>query len=497
MSDTSSAAPFPGVQLIAYADRFGGSIAGLHELLTGPFAGLFGGVHVLPFFTPFDGADAGFDPVDHTQVDQRLGGWADVRALTADVPVMADVIVNHVSSASAEFQDVVQHGDASPSADLFLTFGDVFPDGGTEAELAAIRRPRPGLPFTPFTLGDRKRLVWTTFTAQQIDIAVESPSGAAYLGRVLQSLTGGGVRMVRMDAVGYAVKTPGTSCFMTPETFRFIGGVADRARALGASVLVEVHSYYRDQIDIATRVDAVYDFALPPLVLHTLFTGEVEPLLQWIRVRPTNAVTVLDTHDGIGVVDVASDPDDPSRSGLLSPSQIDALVEGIHERSAGSSREATGWAASNVDIYQVNCSFFDAVGADDRRYLLARAVQLFIPGTPQIYYAGLLAGANDVGLLRRTGVGRDINRPYYDRAAIDAALKRTVVQAQLDLIRFRSAHPAFDGVFTAEGGAGRLRLRWMHGEHEALLDIDAHTGTASLIASAASEAPTAWAGLLA
>src|SRR5665647_2821815 len=155
------------VQLIAYADRFGGSLGALREVLDGPLAGLFAGVHILPFFTPFDGADAGFDPVDHTEVDSRLGSWDDVRALAREYVLMVDLIVNHVSADSAEFRDVLAHGDASPHARMFLTMSDVYPGGADEAELVGIFRPRPGLPFTSMTLGQRRRMVafrWCAWT---------------------------------------------------------------------------------------------------------------------------------------------------------------------------------------------------------------------------------------------------------------------------------------------------------------------------------------------
>jgi len=461
-----------GVQLIAYADRFGGSVRGLLELLDGPLAGIFDGVHLLPFFTPFDGADAGFDPVDHTAVDPRLGTWADVRELAARHTLMADLIVNHVSADSAEFQDVVTRGDASEHAGMFLTMSDVYPDGVGEDELAGIYRPRPGLPLTPMTLGGRRRLVWTTFTPQQIDLDLAQPAGQAYLDRVLAALTDGGVSLVRLDAVGYAVKTAGTSSFMTPETFDFIEDLTSRARERGAEVLVEIHSHFERQVAIAARVDRVYDFALPPLLLHTLYTGDAAALRRWLDVRPTNAVTVLDTHDGIGVVDVGPDQIEEGRPGLLTPEEVDALVEGIHTRSGGQSRQATGWAASNVDIYQVNCSYYDALGGDDEAYLLARAVQLFVPGVPQIYYVGLLAGRNDMELLARTGVGRDINRHHYSREEIERDLEQPVVRRLLELVRLRNNHPAFDGTFRAAGEGSAVVLTWEAGDHRVTLDAD-------------------------
>ncbi len=123
------------------------------------------------------------------------------------------------------------------------------------------------------------------------------------------------------------------------------------------------------------------------------------------------------------------------------------MVETIHERSNGESRQATGAAASNLDLYQVNCTFYDALGRRDDDYLMARAIQFFAPGVPQVYYVGLLAGTNDLDLLRRTGVGRDINRHYYARAELHERLEAPVVRSLLDLIRFRNAHPAFAGDF--------------------------------------------------
>jgi sucrose phosphorylase len=257
------------VQLITYADRLGGNnLTALHDLLRGPLANLFAGVHILPFFDPIDGADAGFDPIDHSSVDPRLGTWDDIKALSADLPIMADLIVNHVSAQSPQFKDVLQNGDGSAYAGMFLTLSRIFPNGATEADLLKIYRPRPGLPFTPITLHNgERRLVWTTFTNQQIDIDVTHPQGQAYLTKILQTFQQSGISSIRLDAVGYAIKKPGSTCFMLPETFEFVDQLTAQAQALGIEVLVEVHSYYRDQIEIARRVDRVYDFALPPLIL--------------------------------------------------------------------------------------------------------------------------------------------------------------------------------------------------------------------------------------
>lgn len=461
------------VQLIAYVDRLsGGGFAELNRLLKGPLEGIFGGAHLLPFFTPIDGADAGFDPIDHTRVDARLGTWKDVNDLSGAVELVADLIVNHVSSSSPQFLDFSQKGPDSRYAGMFLAFDKVFPQGASESDILGIYRPRPTLPFSPVTLGSGERkLLWNTFNPEQVDIDVRHPEAVAYLESILQRFQAAGIKMIRLDAVGYAIKKPGTSCFMIPETFDFIAEFTSRARALGIEVLVEIHSHYLKQIEVARRVDRVYDFALPPLVLHSLFTRDSRPLERWLSLSPRNAVTVLDTHDGIGVIDVGADA--TGTPGLLSTAETDNLIETIHRRSRGQSKQATGVAANNLDLYQVNCTFLDALGGKETDYLIARALQFFAPGIPQVYYVGLLGGTNDMELLARTAVGRDINRHYYSPAEIEAAVKRPLVRRQIELIRLRNEHPAFAGEFQVDVPAEhQIQMRWSLQEHWIELQVD-------------------------
>jgi sucrose phosphorylase len=148
-------------------------------------------------------------------------------------------------------------------------------------------------------------------------------------------------------------------------------------------------------------------------------------------------------------------------------------VETIHKRSNGESRQATGAAASNLDLYQVNCTYYDALGRNDNEYLIARAVQFFVPGIPQVYYVGLLAGTNDMNLLSRTSVGRDINRHYYTLQEVEAALKKPVVERLIALIGLRNTHSAFDGEANIESAnPNTLAISWRLGSQWAALKVD-------------------------
>lgn len=460
------------IQLITYIDRLGcKNIDELNSLVKNEFKGLFGGIHILPFFNPIDGADAGFDPIDHTQIDPRLGDWENLRVLTENIHVMSDLIVNHISAKSIQFKDYLEKGNSSEFADLILTEEKVFPKGNQEADIEKVYRPRPGSPFTKFRLGDgTEKWVWTTFTSSQIDIDVNSKIGKAYLENILDTFQNAGISMIRLDAAGYAIKKPGTSCFMIEETYEFIDQLTQKAKSRGMEVLVEIHSYYKTQIEIAKRVDYVYDFALPVLVLDCLFNGNATNLKNWLDVAPRNVITVLDTHDGIGIVDVASEDGKP---GLIADPDLNGIVERIHSNSSGTSLQATGSAASNLDLYQVNCTYFDALGKDANAYLIARAIQFFVPGIPQIYYVGLLAGENDMELLAKTNVGRDINRHYFTREEINETINTPLLIKLKKLMLFRNSHSAFNGDFEIEDSEKHmLTMKWADGEDWAALTVD-------------------------
>jgi sucrose phosphorylase len=198
-----------------------------------------------------------------------------------------------------------------------------------------------------------------------------------------------------------------------------------------------------------------------------------------MKIRPHNAITVLDTHDGIGVIDVGADQ--RGNPGLLPPEAVNSLVEEIHVRSRNQSKQATGAAANNLDLYQVNCTYLDALGGDETLYLIARAIQFFVPGIPQVYYVGLLGAHNDMELLARSGVGRDINRHYFTPGEIAASLSSPLVRRLIELIRLRNSHPAFNGHCTVESTSrDLLTIHWRQNEHWISLAADLSKPCATL-----------------
>jgi sucrose phosphorylase len=464
-----------GASILVYAERVGGNLGEIEKLLAGPLSA-FTGVHVLPFFHPYDGADAGFDPIDHTIVDPRLGDWSDFKRISQTHELTADLIVNHASNLSPEFLDWQQKGDDSAYAGMFLTFDVVFPDGGDEDGITSFYRPRPGLPFTAYEVKGRRRLVWTTFMPSQVDIDIKHPAGQAYLVRILEALKSGGVKVVRLDAVGYAVKTPGTDSFMTPETLEFVSEITELIHSYDMRVLVEVHAHYTQQLDIAPLVDLIYDFQTAPLLLHSFFTGTVDRLHDWFKIRPKNCLNVLDTHDGYGVID--GGPIN-GRPGLITQDEMAYIFERASENTGGHSERASVVPQWFNLPHQINATLPNIL-ADDTAYVASRAVQFFLPGEPQVYYVGLFNGMDDQRLFAATGQGRDVNRHHYTPEEISDALEQPVTKAIIALARIRRLS-VFEGDFSwSVTGASTIRLAWQNGADSASLEIDTAVGGAAI-----------------
>jgi sucrose phosphorylase len=451
-----------GASILVYAERLGGSLEHIEKLLSSDLAD-FSGVHVLPFFHPYDGDDAGFDPIDHTIVDPRLGTWEDLQRIAATHELTADLIINHASNLSPEFLDWQEKGEKSEYAGMFLTFDTVFPEGGTEETITSFYRPRPGLPFTAYNVAGKRRLVWTSFMPSQVDIDVRHPAGDSYVDRVLDALQSGGVKVVRLDAVGYAIKTPGTDSFMTPETLEYVAELTDKIRARGMRVLVEVHAHYTQQLEIAPLVDLIYDFQTAPLLLHSLFTSNVDALAKWFELRPANCLNVLDTHDGYGVIDAGPIG---GRDGLISQADMAHIFDVAAMNTGGHSAKASVVPQWFDLPHQINATL-PAITADDTAYVLARAVQFLLPGEPQVYYVGLLNGMDDKALFAETGNGRDVNRHNYTPEEIQKSLSSDVTKAILGLARLRK-HDVFGGSFEFKQlSSNSMHLNWTN-ENSAL-----------------------------
>ena len=463
------------VQLITYPDSLGGDLTALRQVIEQYFPDLFGGgIHILPPY-PSSG-DRGFAPLDYSLIDPRFGTWKDIGELGARYGVMLDVMVNHMSRRSAQFQDFLQNGRSSPYADMFLTIDKIWPDGRpVQADIDKMFLRRP-LPYSVFTVGNgQEEIVWTTFgktdPSEQIDLDVKSPLTRQYLSGIFQHFRANHVNMVRLDAVGYVIKKPGTSCFFVePEIYEFLDWVAEQAEEHDIALLPEVHSHYSIQYKLAERGFWIYDFILPFTVLDALVNRSSGMLLRYLRTRPANQFTMLDCHDGI--------PVKPDLDDLVEPANARKVVDLCLERGANLSHVLSDHHKSpdGFDVHQIRCTYYDALGRDDDAYLAARAIQLFVPGIPQIYYVGLLAGENDPARAEATGDGREINRHNYTLEEIHQAVQRPVVQRLVKLIRFRNEHAAFEGTFrVCETGDREIRLQWENGASRCVLHVDLDT----------------------
>lgn len=479
----------PRPQLLTYPDSMGGDLQALGTLLDGPLEGLFRGVHILPPF-PSSG-DRGFAPLTYGNIDPRFGSWADVEHIARRHDVLLDVMINHISRQSPEFHDFQRHGRRSQSADLFITLDKVWPSGEPpDEDVARMFLRKPQRPFSTITIEEtgEQEQVWTSFGtadwSEQIDLDVTSMATRSLFSGWLRTFADHGVRIIRLDAVGYVIKKAGTSCFMVePEIYEFLDWVVGLADSLGLVVLPEIHDHYATHEKLARRGYWTYDFVLPALLLDAIETGKSERLAVHLGSSPERQFTMLDCHDGI--------PIRPDLDGILTPREMGSLADLIQERGGNVNRILSDVGADDsVDVHQLNCTYYSAVGGDDSRYVLARAIQLFARGVPQIYYVGLLAGSNDDSAVARTGEGRDINRRDYSLADVWASLDLPVVRRTIDLIRLRNQHPAFRGsLHVSAPTPSTLVLAWRDGGSSCELYADLVAGDITVSASEHLEVP--------
>jgi sucrose phosphorylase len=456
------------VNLITYPDSMGSNLLELHYVLRRYFSHAIGGVHLLPFYP--SSADRGFSPMTYDEVDPAFGTWEDVDMIGKDFDLTFDFMVNHISRQSVFFQDYLENGVDSEYADMFMPFSKLSPSGEiNEEDLNKVytRKPRP--PYTVIQRADGSReKIWCTFDYEQIDLDLTSPKTKKVLRNFLIRLARTNAKMIRMDAIAYTTHQLGTNCFfLEPQIWETLNWLKEYIAPFNTIMLPEVHEHYRYHQKIAAKGYWTYDFALPMLVLHTLYHHTSERLKNWFRICPRHQLTTLDTHDGMGVVDVQD---------LLSPEEIEATLNGLDEKGSNTRKIYSGEEYQNLDIYQVNCTYYSALECNDDSYIAARTIQFFAPGVPQVYYVGLLAGENDIELVERTKNGRDINRHNFSLDEIAENINKPVVQRLLRLMEFRNSYPAFNGQFViVDAPDDQIELAWTQSPHHATAHIDLNT----------------------
>ena len=382
---------------------------------------------------------------------------------------MFDFMINHISAKSPYFLDFLEKKDESAYADLFIRYKKFWPNGEPtqeDVDLIYKRKPRAPYRIAKFADGSEEK-VWCTFDEQQIDLDVTRETTRRFIQENLEQLADHGASIIRLDAFAYASKKIGTNCFFVePDIWKMLHFPRQLLAPKGEEILPEIHEHYTIQQKIAEQDYYVYDFALPMLVLHALYSGNVNRLVHWMEICHRKQFTTLDTHDGIGVADVKD---------LLTDEETEATREALYAQGANVKTIYSSEAYNNLDIYKINCTYYSVLGNDDQAYLLARVLQCFAPGIPQIYYVGLLAGENDIELLESTKEGRNINRHYYDLEEIEREVQRPVVQSLFNLLKFRNTSAAFDGEFTVDmEDANTIHISWTNTDANTVAELRAN-----------------------
>ncbi|MDR2900131.1 MAG: sucrose phosphorylase [Treponema sp.] len=461
------------VQLITYADSMGGNLRALKDNLDNHFSAMFSVLHILPPF-PSSG-DRGFAPITYTEIEKTFGTWDDMDALGKKYIILVDVMVNHISKYSVQFQDFLKHGRDSVYADYFITLDKLWADGEPnqhDLDKIYLRRPKP---FSEYqTANGNTERVWTTFgmedPSEQIDLDVHSENVLNMIEETFKFFSQHGIGLVRLDAVGYVIKKMGTSCFLVePEFGQFLHWIKNSAAKHNVQLLCEVHADINIQKQIAKDGFWIYDFVLPYAVLETLLLKNSGLLYHILKDRPHNQFTTLDCHDGV--------PVKPDLDGITNFDKVKQVCAICEERGSHFTRVVSEEHkdADGFDVHQI-CGTYYSMLNDDDAYIAARAIQFFVPGIPQVYYAGLFAAENDEERRLKTGDNREANRHNFTNDEIDEVVKKSIVKRLCNLIRFRNNHIAFGGNFIArENNSNEVDFLWEKGSEYCNLHIDLST----------------------
>ncbi|MBI3850549.1 MAG: sugar phosphorylase [Verrucomicrobia bacterium] len=437
--------------LITYADQVReDGIAPLRTLASfceNQLADVFSGIHILPFY-PWS-SDDGFSVKDFFAVDPVLGDWTDIDRLGQRFDLMFDAVFNHMSAQGKWFQCFLQ-GDPQ-FRDFFITVEGI-PD------LSQVVRPRALPLLTEFQTAAGPKKVWTTFSADQVDLNFKNPDVLLAVMDALLFYVAHGARFIRLDAIAYLWKEIGTSCIHLPQTHRVIQlmrAVLDEV-APDVLLITETNVPHADNIsyfgDGTNEAQLVYNFALPPLVLHSLATGNSVKLTRWAQSLPLPSDRVaffnfLASHDGIGV--------NPAR-GILTEVEIAALVERAQRHGGFVSYKQNRDGSKSP--YEMNINYFDALSnpaADESletqvdRFIVAHAVLLALAGVPALYFHSLFGSRSDRAGADATGIPRRINREKLKRDQLEdelsspRSLRSRVFSELKKVFQVRRAHSAF------------------------------------------------------
>lgn len=481
-----------GPMLNAYPDSFGGDLSCVIRFLkTEEVKGSFASFYILPSLFHSD-LDRGFSVIDY-DLESTLASEDDleeIRKLGMDLKL--DFVLNHLSVNSPQFQDLMKNGEDSPYKDFFIDWNRFWEGKGQMNEEGCILPEekylhqmffrKPGLPvlMVPFPDGT-KRPYWNTFYQEvtkeeetyrykgQMDLNINDPRVRKYYADTLRKLSAYGAKICRLDAFAYAPKEAGKRNFLNdPETWELLDDIAKEAAPYGMTLLPEIHASYEEKIyeKIAEKGYPVYDFFLPGLMIEALMNRNGETISLWaneILTKKLSVINMLGCHDGIPVLDL---------KGMIPEERIEKIIDTIIHR-GGLIKNLHG--QKNV-YYQVNASYYSALGEEDISMILARAIQLFMPGKPQIWYLDLLKGKNDLEAVKRSGSAghKEINRTNLSEKEVKERLKDPAVIDQLTLIRFRNEFGAFteDAKIEIASEGHTLKMIWKKDELKASMACD-------------------------
>lgn len=417
----------------------------LHNFFKAHFSDVINAIHILPFY-PYS-SDDGFSVINYKQVNETLGDWPDIEAISKDFKLMADLVVNHCSSRSLWFEQF--KNNKSPGKDYFI---DIKPD----TDLSAVIRPRTNPLLQEVKTADGVKHVWCTFSFDQVDLNFRNPDVLLEMVGIINYYVDRGVSIFRLDAVAFLWKEVGSNCLnlmQTHEIIRLFRTLIEHKKPK-AVIITETNIPNRENLAYfgnSNEAHVIYNFALPPLLLHGLISGNNFYLNNWLMSMPpaqhgTTYLNFIASHDGIGLRPV---------EGILNDAEINQVVEAMQKNGARISWRSL--AGGEVRPYEINISLYDALagtisGNDEwqfDRFICAHTIMLGLEGIPAFYIHSLLGTGNDINKMNMSGNNRAINRHVWDCVELSEALNNEnshhakVLSRMKDIISIRTRQKAF------------------------------------------------------